>query len=461
MPVSIVVNEPESRVTIMERRSGALAFPTVNDALEYTRDKLPDYDEIVFGTGSYHFRSGVRFDRSVRIKLRTGAVLLPSEQAIGLFSFEADDCTVEGPGIILCERFIADQSVIKSTGDRTIVRDLCFDVTAPASAGERPMRLLHFFGGSTRSVTGNTFLPNRGVVCISAERGKALTVSSNRFTNSMTTETTTEGHVQRPCHRCIELVHEGWAQIQGNRAESLGWPETDPVDAFLDYRYDKRLHVMNSESGHIQVTGNYIEDLAAATYVRLRGCAWFQITGNTLANTLTETAAEGEGAIIIEAAEGGVEGRPSNDGLIGSNQLHNLARPNSGGVFVLVRSCVRLSVLANQFATCMSENALSVYPDDAPYLSIIGNTFEGYQSPAWNISPRSAIHLYPGSNARMVIGSNAVSLFYAKSGDSPLIANASTVSGKLFDRGLMNRKTGKKPDGSTKVKDLTTNVWYD
>ncbi len=459
MTVSIVVNELESRVTILEGEAGQRRFRTTDEAVAFVLKQCPELDELVFAPGSFHFRHPVEVDRPLRVRLRTGAVLIPSDGSIGLFRFDADDCTLEGPGIVQVVEFVPGQHVVRFEGDRATVRDLCFDVTTDKGDPNRPLVLIRLLGGSSRVVENVTFLPNVGVTCVSAARGKALTLSNNRFTNSQTTEVTSPTHVQRNCHRCIDLEHEGWAQVHGNRAEGLGYPGSQPVDSFLHYQYDERLHHANPEAGHLQVVGNYVEDLAAKAYVRLRGCAWFQIVGNTFANSLNEALEIGDGGIVVDSEGGDGEGRPSTDGQIASNQLHNLARPNSKGVFLVLRSCIRLSVLSNQFATVMSENAIRVHPQSTPYCTIHGNTFEGILSIGWGIAPRSAIHCAPATNARITIGGNTVTSFYGKPGDTPLLRKEGPLLGKVNLTGLADRKTGAAPTATTKIEDLSTNCW--
>lgn len=461
MTVSIVVNEHESRLTILDGSGGQRDFRTADEALVFALLHFPDVDEAIFGPGSFHFRHGVVVDRPFRIRLRTGTVLLPSDEPIGLLEFTADDCTFEGPGIVQCDKYYPHQRIVEFSGHRAIVRDLCFDVSTDKGQADRPMILVRLFGGSSRRVENNTFLPNSGVTCISATRGKALTISGNRFTNGTTTEVTSPVHEQRNCYRCIDLEHEGWTQVHGNRAEGLGYPSSSPVDAFLHYQYDHRLHVVNPEAGHLQVVGNYIEDLSASTYIRLRGCAWFQIVANTFANSLATSLQIGDGGIVVDSELGDGKGRLSNDGHIASNQLHNLGRPNSKGVFLYIRACFRLAVLSNQFATVMCENAIRVHPQKAVYLTISGNSFEGILSAALAIAPRSAIYTEPATHARMVIGGNTVSSFYAKPGDTPLLAKGGPLPGFVFENGLVDRKTGQPPTDTTKISDLSTNVWHE
>ncbi len=233
-----------------------------------------------------------------------------------MMALSGDYVRITGGGRIQADTAVDDQVLISITGDRSLVEGMTFKATMTTAINTNPMIFLGLTGSNGGRVVRNRFIPLRGITCVKGTAGQNNTYSFNDFQPNETTvyeasdSEITSNHAATTylgeVWRCIDLQHDGWAMVQGNRARYLGRP-TLQGDAFLNYDFDSTYYPDEQgglhEAGHLNFVGNYVEDCPMPVYVRLNGCRWGQIVGNSFANSLSGIATTAEAALIMDIGD--------------------------------------------------------------------------------------------------------------------------------------------------------------
>lgn len=413
---------------------------------------LPEEGGVVtIVNGTFRFRSVITITKpNVQIHTGPGVQLIPAHSgSIGLFDAQAAGFGIFG-ATIKAEQFVNDQTVLQISGSRAHVERCTFELSATNGNNSNPMKMLYLFDAVEPIVFLNRWLPNTGLDCLAVRYGHSPQILFNLFSNNDDAEflTSPAGNNPRRCRRVIDLHHTINIRIIGNRIWSLGVPTFaagPPLDKCIVYQHESGIGG-HPEAGHLEIRDNYIEAVAAPSFIELRGIRWADITGNELGSSNIEIDGLGDASIVVLSEDGAGGGIASEQVQIAANRFHNVAKVSDQGCAVYAADANGLVIQGNTFSNMQSLYALQLVTDGIAGLVIQANTF----TPGATV-PTAAIRLTAGTAADYCIQGNTVDGF-------PTLSKAGAVSGTLFDNGLMDTSTGNPPGGGASPANLTTNV---
>lgn len=269
--------------------------------------------------GSYLFDEPATVSRSRKTLVIPPTVTLTptGTGSVGIATFSGDYVSITGGGTISVPTAVNDQVILSITGSRANVDGLTFSTTSTSGANLTPVIFLGLTGSQESRVQNNRFIPLRGFTCIKATAGQRNFYGFNNFGPADTsvyeasasgiTSANTTTPLLGEVWRCIDLQHDGWAVVQGNRARYLGRGSSPQGDCFLNYDFDSTYYPDDEgglhEAGHLNFMGNYIEDCSMPVLVRLNGCRWGQIVGNAFANSLGGIVTATEAGLVLDMGD--------------------------------------------------------------------------------------------------------------------------------------------------------------
>lgn len=439
-------------------------FATVNKAFDRAFESDTTGTVTFASPGTYIWGSTASTVNRSRKKLLIPptVTLVAGSASVGIATFNGDDITVEGGGLIRVDSWVNDQEVMVFTGRGIVVQDLTFKVNATAgrltnATTSNPMSLIHFNDAYEKRVDGITFLPGLGFICIESTNGNALYIDRCRFTND------TDGGLggtdvlnvtPRCLYRGIDIVGDEWGRISGCRfwAQGDGAGATgtaSEVDALI--RMVRPSTPTNAEGGHFLVSGNTTEACSAPKAIQLWGMYSTTLTGNIFGWNLSPNAT-GEAQIVVTGIDGTASGSASNGIYIMANDFHNNATTSTAASFIYADAVDNLNINGNNFGVIAAsvEAVIRLLSANVEEVSVLANVFQAQASTGVDI-----VRLLAGTySGTLVVGGNRLIDITGDVVDS----SAATVSGTIFATGLQDISDGGVPDGSTTTANLTTNI---
>lgn len=416
--------------------------PDTAQALDFAFNRA---SRVVFLAGTFPFQRPFQSSRSsITIEADPAARFVPSNsKAVSLFDLTGNDVSIAGIHLDVTQA-IPSQTAIRFTGKNTAVRNCKFEVSTANGNAAQPMVVLKFEGAVRKSVTGNLWLPNAGVVCLQSIDGNGLQFIGNEISNGVDGGFP-EGFSTRSCFRGIDLVREEWSTLTSNKFFGLGLPSVDKVESILRYQGDA-----TTEAGHIVIASNLFEAIASDHMIWLRGCQWFDISSNIIGPATSFPDQAGEAALTIVGENGADGGQPSGGGIICGNDIHNSAESGSDGSAIYLEAAGCVSITSNNFEYQREKYVVRVDSNTCPQLTVQNNRFMGYA--ASGNTPISPLFFSNEAANGIVVGQNAFSGFIGG------IITGNPSGAKVFLAGLMDTTTKAPPTGSTLIQNLTTNV---